>query len=192
MCLFDTVPLLHHFDKSPLGSDNSQLEPNTCKLVLQALSAYEDRPAYRPLILSQDPRGAARGQILRQVWFPGCHTDVGGGYPQHDLSDLSLHWFIGQLVDSIAFDLDYAAAISHDPDSPWGEAPAHVGVHFGTGKQARTLPIEPARYLNPTFESLHPSLLKQLPSLWPKSLRQRCPKSRQLISCERSSEVGGS
>jgi hypothetical protein len=47
-----------------------------------------------------------------------------------------------------------------------------VGVHFGTGKQARTLPIEPARYLNPTFESLHPSLLKQLPSLWPKSLRQ--------------------
>jgi hypothetical protein len=41
------------------------------------------------------------------------------------LSDLSLHWFIGQLVDSVAFDLDYVAAISRNPASPWGEAPAH-------------------------------------------------------------------
>lgn len=46
-----------------------------------------------------------------------------------------------------------------------------MGVHFGTGKQTRTLPIKPSRYLTPTFESLHPSLLEQSPSLWPKSLR---------------------
>ncbi|GAA5867022.1 hypothetical protein JCM3774_003758 [Rhodotorula dairenensis] len=176
LCIFDTVPLLHHFECSPFGTDNQHLEPDTCKLVLQALSAYEDRPAYRPLILQQDPKGVARGQILRQVWFPGCHTDIGGGYSQHDLSDLTLHWFVGQLSDSVAFDLDYVSEISGDPNAPWGKATAHVGVHVLQSPHTRVLPVEPSRHLFPTFESLHPSLLKQSPTSWPKPLQGFLPR----------------
>ncbi|GAA5987317.1 hypothetical protein JCM10908_001906 [Rhodotorula pacifica] len=176
MCLFDTVPLLHHFEISPFGLSNTKLEPDTCKLVLQALSAYEDRPAYRPLVLEQDPSGARRGQILRQVWFPGCHTDIGGGYPQHDLSDLTLHWFVGQLSDGIAIDLDYIAGISHEPSGPWGMADPHVGVRLlQSGQHPRALPLSHNRSSAPTFELLHPSLSKQASPCWPKRLRSILP-----------------
>jgi uncharacterized protein (DUF2235 family) len=37
---------------------------------------------------------------LRQVWFPGVHSDVGGGYPEKDsgLSKFALEWMIGEAV----------------------------------------------------------------------------------------------
>lgn len=31
-------------------------------------------------------------QVLEQVWFAGVHSDIGGGYPQTGLSDLTLKW----------------------------------------------------------------------------------------------------
>lgn len=36
---------------------------------------------------------------LDQVWFAGCHSDVGGSYPEDEsrLSDISLQWMVDQL-----------------------------------------------------------------------------------------------
>jgi uncharacterized protein (DUF2235 family) len=31
-------------------------------------------------------------QTIEQVWFAGVHSDVGGGYPESDLSDIPLRW----------------------------------------------------------------------------------------------------
>jgi uncharacterized protein (DUF2235 family) len=33
-------------------------------------------------------------QTVEQMWFAGVHSDVGGGYPQADLSDIPLHWLV--------------------------------------------------------------------------------------------------
>ena len=35
-------------------------------------------------------------QILEQIWFPGVHSDVGGGYPENEtgLSDIPLVWML--------------------------------------------------------------------------------------------------
>ncbi|GAA6017662.1 hypothetical protein JCM8202_000369 [Rhodotorula sphaerocarpa] len=174
MVLFDTVPLLHHFERSPFGTFNTALEPGTCRIILQVLSAYENRPAYRPLVLEQSPAGLANHQTLRQVWFPGCHTDIGGGYPAHDLSDLTFHFLIGELGDELAFDATYAATISSRPEAPWGAAPPHVGVHLSSGK-VRLLPTQRVAAAFPTFQSLHPSLLKQPAAFWPESLLPLLP-----------------
>jgi uncharacterized protein (DUF2235 family) len=35
-------------------------------------------------------------QTLRQVWFTGVHTDIGGGYPSRGLSDITLAWMLRQ------------------------------------------------------------------------------------------------
>jgi uncharacterized protein (DUF2235 family) len=35
-------------------------------------------------------------QTLRQVWFAGMHTDIGGGYPDRGLSDIALAWMLRQ------------------------------------------------------------------------------------------------
>ena len=38
-------------------------------------------------------------QKVKQVWFCGVHTDVGGGYPECGLSDISLVWMIDRATD---------------------------------------------------------------------------------------------
>jgi hypothetical protein len=38
-------------------------------------------------------------QVLKQCWFQGVHTDCGGGYQFHGLSDITLIWMVSQLVD---------------------------------------------------------------------------------------------
>ena len=36
---------------------------------------------------------------LDQIWFAGCHSDVGGSYPEDEsrLSDIALEWMVGEL-----------------------------------------------------------------------------------------------
>lgn len=39
-------------------------------------------------------------QILEQRWFPGAHADVGGGYADRQLSDLTLRWMQDRAIDA--------------------------------------------------------------------------------------------
>jgi uncharacterized protein (DUF2235 family) len=39
------------------------------------------------------------GSSGEELWFPGCHRDVGGGYPEHELSDIALGWMIARASD---------------------------------------------------------------------------------------------
>jgi uncharacterized protein (DUF2235 family) len=56
----------------------------------QALAIDESRRPYTPAVWEQNPK--AEDQILEQVWFPGAHSDVGGGYADSSLSDVTLGW----------------------------------------------------------------------------------------------------
>ena len=40
---------------------------------------------------------------LKQVWFPGCHSDVGGSYPEPEsrLSDIALQWMLEELKECV-------------------------------------------------------------------------------------------
>ncbi len=56
-----------------------------------------------------DPSAATGPKDLKQVWFPGVHCDVGGGYEEEHsgLSKIALDWMLqeakskGLLVDSV-------------------------------------------------------------------------------------------
>jgi uncharacterized protein (DUF2235 family) len=53
-----------------------------------AVAIDEHRDNYKATLW--DPPKAT--QRIEQVWFPGAHSDVGGGYPAQPLSDVALHW----------------------------------------------------------------------------------------------------
>jgi uncharacterized protein (DUF2235 family) len=58
----------------------------------QALSIDEERKSFLPVIwntIENDVNGK-----MKQVWFSGVHTDVGGGYEEEDLSNITLRWMI--------------------------------------------------------------------------------------------------
>ena len=57
----------------------------------QALSIDDRRELFRPLFWE----GKARDdQTMEQVWFPGVHTDVGGGYAETGLADITFRWML--------------------------------------------------------------------------------------------------
>lgn len=45
---------------------------------------------FQPTLWKQLPDQAASGQVLEQVWLAGAHTNVGGGYDDTGLSDITL------------------------------------------------------------------------------------------------------
>lgn len=46
------------------------------------------------------PRKPGQGEWLIQLWFAGCHSDIGGSYAEDEsrLSDISLKWMIDELL----------------------------------------------------------------------------------------------
>ena len=56
-----------------------------------ALALDEHREDFVPTLWSKLPNAPAT-QRLEQVWFPGAHSNVGGGYAEHGLSDVALAW----------------------------------------------------------------------------------------------------
>lgn len=55
-----------------------------------ALAIDEKRKNFQATLWHQKQK--VEGQRLEQVWFPGVHSDVGGGYPETSLSDIALLW----------------------------------------------------------------------------------------------------
>jgi len=52
---------------------------------------------------------------LRQVWFPGVHSNVGGGYDDQEIANISLAWMMDQLASiGVAFQEDYIDRIFAD------------------------------------------------------------------------------
>lgn len=61
------------------------------KFAFHALAIDEHRKPFLPTLWTTAPDPA---QTVRQVWFAGAHSDVGGGYQEHGLSDIVLDWMM--------------------------------------------------------------------------------------------------
>ncbi len=55
-----------------------------------ALGIDERRLPFLPTLM--DPNKTHNASNFEQKWFPGVHSNVGGGYPNTGLSDLALEW----------------------------------------------------------------------------------------------------
>jgi hypothetical protein len=113
---------------------NSTLCSNI-ELALHALALDEDRRHFRPLLWKfsdrkrKDIGSRSQGAVvagptfpkgdhkphrnaLRQCWFRGTHSDVGGGHQDNGLASISLAWMIAQLEGLVHFDNDTLADIT--------------------------------------------------------------------------------
>lgn len=92
---------------------DTALHPNV-RFGYHALAIDEKRESFTPTLWD-----AREG--IEQVWFAGVHADIGGGYKETGLSDLTLAWMLrklqphGMLFGDRAFAQNGAPASSGDP-----------------------------------------------------------------------------
>jgi uncharacterized protein (DUF2235 family) len=72
---------------APISDIKDKFIPANVKNAYHAISIDERREIFD--ILRFDP-----DEKVREVWFSGVHSDVGGSYEEHGLSDITLKWMI--------------------------------------------------------------------------------------------------
>lgn len=97
MAVFDTVasigiPNLDDDDKptSDVVFEDGVISPHI-EQALHLLSIDDRRTAFHPTLMCDDGRAT-------EVWFPGAHSDVGGGFWRDGLSDIALKFTIAQIL----------------------------------------------------------------------------------------------
>lgn len=99
-------------------------------------------------------------QWLDQIWFAGCHSDVGGSYPEDEsrLSDITLEWMVGELKACIPSIIVREELLVTTPD-PLGLQ--HDEVWMSERWYLRRRWKRRARLVEPEFR-LHPTVIERL------------------------------
>jgi uncharacterized protein (DUF2235 family) len=73
---------------------------DTVEHAVQALAVDEKRGPYVPALWTQAADAVAlSGRTVLQVWFPGVHSDVGGGYRDKGIGDITWDFMMRQAAD---------------------------------------------------------------------------------------------
>jgi len=139
----------------------------------QALALHETRPVLSPLLWNSAGTGAGR---IEQVWFRGCHADIGGQLAEHEgsrpLSNIPLVWMMEQAQSlGLALPQGWQASFPCDPFAP------SVGSWGGWGKLY--IMRQPRRVGADGSEELHDSVRKRKLEWWIRvgtGLKKRGPK----------------
>lgn len=84
------------------------------KNAFHALAIDERRSPFAPTLWQYKPK---EGQTIEQVWFPGVHSNVGGGYPDRSLADITLEWMVEKVkTTGLRFDEQVEAVHPCTPD----------------------------------------------------------------------------
>lgn len=105
-----------------------------------ALGVDEQRQPFNASLWESEPSVT---QSIEQVWFPGIHSDVGGGFLACGLSDGALRWMIDEAAKQGAvFDQNMLQQLSADRADNF-QAPMHdtlTEIYNLVGARPRSLP----------------------------------------------------
>lgn len=87
---FDHLAVVWNAVVYPFRFPGFKLSPEVAK-GCHAVSLDDERHTFHPVMW--DETGEDNGRI-EQVWFPGVHSNVGGGYPKQGLSLIALDWMM--------------------------------------------------------------------------------------------------
>ncbi len=106
-------------DEKDYGFLDTGLHPDV-KSAYQALALDEQRAQFPATLWTSEP---APGQVMEQVWFSGCHSDIGGGTAlaggvddSTELSNISLGWMAAKAqAQGLTFDPAQASQFATMP-----------------------------------------------------------------------------
>ncbi len=148
-----------------------------------AVALDEKRASFAPTLWS-DVKSTTD---MKQIWFPGVHSDVGGGYLETGLSDGALFWMVTE-AGNCGLEVRAGATGQLRPDALGVMHESCTGVFEALKTRPRTAPPIPTG-----TEELHPSAIQrnQNPPLsqgnyWPTTiLAARKNKTVDIFAAER-------
>ena len=114
--VFDTVAAMDgvHSTGEEISSDvlfeNGTLN-SRIRCAVHIASLDEDRVAFEPTLINRDKDNPGR---ITEIWFPGVHSDIGGGYWHDGLSDGSLNFMIKKCEESLGNNINIASSTSEN------------------------------------------------------------------------------
>jgi len=116
--------------------------PATCvRNARQALAVDEKRFDFRPEVWSE----VREGQTMEQRWFPGVHSNVGGGLKTDGLANIALHWILeGAVAAGLKLDNEFLKPFEEHPEGEvyesytWGFKVLDA-IRFSMGKGKRKI-----------------------------------------------------
>lgn len=102
----------------PLSMTNYRLSDKVTT-ARHALALDEERDSFHPLLWEEPREGKPSRTDLLQVWFPGVHSNIGGGYPDDTLSLVPLEWMKQEAITAGLTFLPTNPALSL-PSNPLG------------------------------------------------------------------------
>ena len=142
-------------------------------LMVLSLALNEVRAPYSPTLWVLTPDNEKT--TLKQCWFPGDHSAVGGGDSLHGLSDITLAWMVQNITNhtKLEYDLRYLLDSrktfgQNHMNTPWAcemWPDSYVGIYKLAGKKPRT----PGKYItlaeeqkgSRTNEYIHKSVFRR-------------------------------
>ena len=115
--------------------------------IAHALSSDEKRSKFHPLHACSPFEGRLT-PVVKEVWFPGAHSDVGGGYSdmatvdEGALPQLSLNWMLTELMNTYAG--FQTSPLGDSDDSPRGLAHwsiSSAGGNLGSHCEDRNMTV---------------------------------------------------
>jgi len=97
---------LHTDTVVELSFINTEVAANI-EYAYQALALDEKRTPFEPTIWESPDPAKSTLKLMKQTWFPGVHTNIGGGYTDTSIADITLAWMITQLSRHLTFDTSY-------------------------------------------------------------------------------------
>lgn len=110
--LFDTVLGIH------FGTQHSRLKRvffgnrilgAHVKTVIHILARDESRNVFKPILFESKSN---HEQVLEQIWMPGVHSDVGGGYSEDFLSKISLMTMLDRMRAYTLLKIDFERSLA--------------------------------------------------------------------------------
>ena len=134
--VFDTVAAMGGLISSDVVIEQGALHERVQRAV-HVVAIDEDRVAFTPTLIDSDANDANR---VTEIWFPGVHGDVGGGYWNDGLSDLTLVFMAASCQRALGADL---VVMDETSTTRTGPPPSGDAIETGTVIAADDIALEP-------------------------------------------------
>lgn len=106
-----------------------------------AIAIDEKRGPFAPALWEGSEQTVVN-RTIEQVWFPGVHSNIGGGYDDHKLSDVTLQWMLRRVRDNTDLALDEAAFKDDKDIHSWAAAGKLYESRSAVYTASKTVPYQ--------------------------------------------------